>query len=192
MNARWLVPSSLTLAVACGSPPSPEIRGELKPPAPSESRIALTPALDLSGMIDPELAERIAIEEISVNLTDLRLLGSNPKIPAGGLELLDGDRLLSTRGGADAAAEFPFAEELAADSLALSMKIGATPALRGASIIVKARLYAQSHRSNAASLTSSDEDESPDPDGDPADKSPDPDGDPADKSPDPDGDPAAS
>lgn len=197
MNTRAL--SSCTLftlglvAAACGGRDAP-IGAELRIPEAREARIALMPALDVGGVVDASITDRIVIDEILVNVADARLLGADPRIPVGGLKLIASEHQLSSV----ERTELPFPEGLLADEdLAVYLRLAATPMLQGASVVVRARLYATAVDADAASLTAEGGDDgSPDPDGDPAmedPSSPDPDGDPAmgdPGSPDPDGDPA--
>ncbi len=179
---RWALAAGLAVVAACGGGADPSVRASLEAPTPRAARVALTPALDVSGLIDPALADRIVIEEIQVGLSDLRLLGSNPAIPSGGHPLVVGSRTLSSVD--EAANVFPFPASMLDDDLAVYARIDRAPMLGGASVVVRARLYDRPVHAQAQRLTS---DEAPNPDGEPA--APNPDGEPA--APNPDGEPAA-
>ncbi len=178
---RWALAAGLAVVAACGGGADPSVRASLEAPTPRAARVALTPALDVSGLIDPALADRIVIEEIQVGLSDLRLLGSNPAIPSGGHPLVVGSRTLSSVD--EAANVFPFPASMLDDDLAVYARIDRAPMLGGASVVVRARLYDRPVHAQAQRLTS---DEAPNPDGEPA--APNPDGEPA--APNPDGEPA--
>jgi hypothetical protein len=203
------------LAAACGAPEGGAVRATLDAPPRREARLTLTPAVDLSGLEGSGLADRLAIEAIELGAADLRLLGSHPALPAGGLPLLDGERVVEARPGTPAALEAAFPPALLdEEDLAVYLRIAASARIGGASVVIRGRLHA-APVTGLASLTvdgATDPDGDParepggpgdatDPDGDPA-RGPeparsgcatDPDGDPAqdpDEATDPDGDPA--
>jgi hypothetical protein len=195
------------VVAACGGALGPSsVQASLEAPQPRQARVALMPALDVSALYDPAIADRIAIDDIVINLADARLLGADPRIPAGGLKLIHDPRVLQADGGSQSAIELPFPKDLLdQDDLAVYIRLDKAIDLEGASVVVHARVYAAPFKGQ--SLTAA-----PDPDGDPAEKggmagmpgsdegdktfrrlhkqSPDPDGDPARCAPDPDGDPA--
>jgi hypothetical protein len=180
------------VAAACGAAEAP-VNARIQVEEPREARVALSPALDVRSILDPALADRIVIDSIQVNLSDARLLGTDPSIPTAGLRLIDHDRVLENIGDGTPGAEFPFPENLLDDTLAIYLRLGSTAELQGASVVVRARLFELPVETATHPLR----EQAPDPDGDPAmdgDKAPDPDGDPAmgggDEAPDPDGDPA--
>ena len=126
-----------------------------------ENRVALTPALDVGALTNSALADRIVIDEIYVSVAEIRLLGGNPQIPAGGLRLASGGQVLSN----DQAGfgHFPFPSSFLSDDLAVFVRIGRSTELRGASVVVKARLYEDAPVAHKLSLTA-DDDEAPNPD----------------------------
>jgi hypothetical protein len=177
---------------ACGSPPtSTRVQASLETPKPRDARIALTPALDVTTLYDATLAARVVVDDIQVNLADTRLLGPDPRIPTGGLDLLKASRIVQADGSAPAL-ELPFPSQLenTAD-LAVYVRLDKAPNLGDSSVVVRIRVYDGPAEPSSQPLTAA-----PDPDGDPArasaTSSPEPDGDPAQKgcAPDPDGDPA--
>jgi hypothetical protein len=154
-----------------------------------EARVRLTPAIDFSNLFDAALADRIVIEEITINVANIRVLGASPAIPADGLSLSQSEVLLFS---STPALELPLPEELVDDELSVQVEVRPTEALEGASVVVKGVLYSGMVGTSARGLAL-------DPDGEPADKggeqNVDPDGEPADKggeqNVDPDGEPAA-
>ncbi len=50
-----------------------KLTGSLAVPEAREARVTLTPALDVTGLVDSNLASRLVIEEITVNVSELRL-----------------------------------------------------------------------------------------------------------------------
>lgn len=192
----------MTGAWACGEGQVAPIAAELVAPEARQATISLTPALEVSGFAD-NLRGRIVIEDIHLNLGDVRLLGADPRIPAGGLGLLEHDRVVAAYGDG-AGIDLPFPAQFVDDEdLAVYVRIDRTPELGGASVVVRARLYKETVRGGATSLVAQTT-SATDPDGDPADDpeddrvgATDPDGDPALPPPgecggatDPDGDPA--
>ena len=187
------------VAAACGPEVTSTLSADLAAPTAREAKVTLTPALDVS-FFEQALLERFVIEDIQLHVADVRLLGADPRIPAGGLVLLTQGRVVHATGDA-AGLEIPFPSQFADDDdLAVYLRIDRTPELGDASVVVRARLYEEKVSGGAAALSAA-EDEATDPDGDPA-RDPedrvgatDPDGDPAlprrcADATDPDGDPA--
>lgn len=169
---------------------------ELRAPELRQSRVTLTPALDVSSLVvDESWADRLVIDEITVNVADLRLLGADPRVPSGGLKLTEGDQIVSTL--ADASA-FPFPAALLDDDLAVYVRLAPHTLLGSASVIIRARLFSHPVGTGAQTLKSGDPTgpSTPDPEGDPSTKMPDPEGDPSrpadDRVIDPEGDPSKS
>lgn len=192
--APWVL-----LAAACGGEQRGRLEAELVAPEAREAKITLTPALEVSRF-DEALLGRMVVEDIRLNLGDVRLLGADPRIPVGGLALLDMERVVESYDD-DSGIDLPFPSQFLDDEdLAVYVRIDRSAALEGASVVVRARLYAEELRGGAGSLTAETH-SATDPDGDPADDpegivgATDPDGDPAlppcDEATDPDGDPAA-
>src|SRR5262249_4554722 len=73
---------------ACGGPAQSRIDGTLEAPAAREAKVALTPSFDVSSLYDPSIADRVIVDDVEVNIADVRLLGADPSIPSGGLSLL--------------------------------------------------------------------------------------------------------
>lgn len=211
MNAilpRAALAAVAALAPACGADESAP-RGSLEVPAPRQAQISLTPALDVSDLYDASLADRFVVDEIIVHIADVRMLGADPRIPAGGLGLLPEGRLVSAFDGDEVGIELPFPRYLLSqDDLAVYIRLDRSPEIEDASVVVRGRLFARPAAGGINPLTAD-----PDPDGDPADSPEssapprdgyegevvkkegkptiDPDGDPAREcDPDPDGDPA--
>jgi hypothetical protein len=197
--------SSIAISIAaCGGPNNEhEISARLELPASQDSSIAVRPALDVSSLYDPSIADRIVIEEIDLFVADVRLLGSDPRMPVGGLPLLSNGHVIEGFDAETATLELPFPAYLAdQEDLAVYIRLDRSEALQHASVVVRGRIYSTARSGGSNGLTAA-----VDPDGDPADegeegaqltKMPrgkrgtggvDPDGDPADCV-DPDGDPA--
>jgi hypothetical protein len=146
-------------------------------------------------VVDESWADRLVIDEITVNVADLRLLGADPRVPSGGLKLTEGDQIVSTL--ADASA-FPFPAALLDDDLAVYVRLAPHTLLGSASVIIRARLFSHPVGTGAQTLKSGDPTgpSTPDPEGDPSTKMPDPEGDPSrpadDRVIDPEGDPSKS
>ena len=186
MLAAVLAASALAACDSNGD----KLTGSLAVPEAREARVTLTPALDVTGLVDSSLASRLVIEEITVNVSELRLLGANPQIPAAGYVLQDSAEVLSTL---DGHAKYPFPSTWLDDDLAIYMHVDPSADLDGASVVVHARLYERPINAAHRSLRSTDdEDEAPNPDGEPAnEEAPNPDGEPAnEEAPNPDGEPA--
>jgi hypothetical protein len=204
---QWIAPCVLSIAALAGAACGPDERGfkdpsvSIEAPAKREARVALTPALDVTALYDPAIADRVVVERIRVNVADVRLLGADPRIPAGGLEILGSSRVV-TADASSSGTVLPFPDYLLAqDDLSIYIRLDESDSLAGSSVVVSARVYSRPV-GDVEALT-----QAPDPDGDPADKggtkksqvlervanssSPDPDGDPAHCAPDPDGDPAS-
>lgn len=169
---------------------------ELRAPELRQSRVTLTPALDVSSLaVDASWADRLVIDEITVNVADLRLLGADPRVPSGGLKLTESDQIVSTL--ADASA-FPFPAALLEDDLAVYVRLAPHTLLGSASVIIRARLFSHAVGTGIQKLSSGDPSgpTAPDPEGDPSTKMPDPEGDPSrpadDRVIDPEGDPSKS
>jgi hypothetical protein len=165
--SRSLLGVMIGASFACGGGSEPIATIEV--PDQRAPRISVTAALDVSALHDPAIADRIVVEEITVNVADVRLLGADPKIPAGGYDLLPVERVVSAYDGEDAGIDLPFPRNLlAGEDLAVYVRLDRSVSLEGASVIVRGRIYAKPPKGGVSKLT-----EAPDPDGDPAD---DPDG----------------
>jgi hypothetical protein len=182
-----------TLLVACGGEGA--IDASLVAPERREAKLTVSPALDVSSLIDPTLADRIVIEDITISLAEARLLGANPGIPAGGYPLMQDDRILVNTPGVNAGIELPFPPQfLEDDDLAVFLRIDTNADLDGASVIVRARLYSAPVNGSLSSLQA-DESGATDPDGEPSKTgATDPDGEPSYQgncgATDPDGEPS--
>lgn len=203
MNFMKLSPMIALAAtlVACGGANERDIDVRLEAPVARESKIALRPALDVSSLYDPAIADRLVIEEIDLNISSVRLLGADARIPAGGFPLLTRPAVLQAFDGETPSLELPFPAHFAdQDDLAVYVRIDQSEALMNASVVIRGRIYAQAVKGGLSSLTATENDDTAvdedednggakkedtvkgiDPDGDPADPCGiDPDGDPAD------------
>lgn len=198
-----IVPIVLLGAVACGTE-RPDIDVTLEAPTQPEARVSISAALDVTQLLDDGLADRVVIEDITVNLAEVRLLAADPRIPPGGFSLLSRDTLLEFFGNEESKLEFAFPDTfLAQEDLAVYLRVDPSEELEGASIVISGRLYSDAVSGGQDPLSAS-KDGVQDPDGDPVDdpeegdsndtdryRVQDPDGDPVHPAcvQDPDGDP---
>ncbi|HJL41089.1 MAG TPA: hypothetical protein RMG48_07270 [Myxococcales bacterium LLY-WYZ-16_1] len=141
--SRCALLGAVTLAVAaCGDgaePSSTNVSAQIAVPEARKARVTVTPALDLSGLADAELSEELTVEQLVVHLVDARLLGNDPRIPAGGLPLLDAPRLVYAEGDGRFGIELPFPSAfLEANDLAVYLRTAPSPELDGAAVRVVA------------------------------------------------------
>lgn len=195
-----------TLQLACGVEGS-DLDAEIQTRSArsSEALVGILPMLDFSEVAELEVASRVVVDEVVLHVTDLRLLGLDPRIPTGGLRLVEGSRTLRIDRETQDELGFAFPEQLRRDDLAVYLRIGPAPDLDGASVIVRGRFYADvapdesGRRAHSLLVGPPSGEGAVDPDGEPA--SPtgkgavDPDGEPASPSGegavDPDGEPAS-
>jgi hypothetical protein len=145
-------------AAACGGTHDPI--AELVGPSIRVSSVALTPVLDVSQLPDPAMADRIAIDEITIRVADVRLLGADPRIPSGGWPLISAPEEV---GGSGA---FGFPERFASDDLAVYVHLDDSQA--APSVVVKGRfLSVPTARARAKARAASADAASPGPDGEP-------------------------
>lgn len=171
MNVRTPSLLLLTFAVACGGTAKDPLSAELDLPERPDAKISVTPALEVSSLFAEGLADRIVLEEITINLAEVRLLGADPTIPAGGLELLGEDRIVRADEGARAAMELAFPDQYLGDEdLAVYLRIARNIDLDDSSLVIRGRLYSSPVTGGSAALTASGDDEATDPDIDPADE----------------------
>jgi hypothetical protein len=166
-SLRVIVPIVL-LGAACGTE-APTVDATLEAPSPAEARISISAALEVSDLLDVGIAERIVIEDITVNLAEVRLLAADPRIPPGGYSLLSRETLLEFYGAEDSKLELAFPEQfLAQEDLAVYLRIKPTEALASSSIVVSGRYYATPIGGGPKQLKSTDDRTgASDPDGDP-------------------------
>ena len=140
---RPLVAVLLGAVAACGGAPvetETSGTGEFDRRA---SSLQVTPTLDLSQLAATSVADRIKVDEILINLAEVRMLSADPRIPAEGVPLLTEDRLITSQGGDTPAIELTFPDYLINDQeLAVFMRVGPTEALQGASVVVRGQYQA--------------------------------------------------
>lgn len=139
---RGLMAVGAALAMsACGG--GEDIAAALALPSDGPSRVSVTPALDLSALSRADWADRLVIDHITINVDDVRLLGADPRIPAGGLALLEQSSRVHTPGRPQGALQLSIPSMfIAGDDLAVFLRVAPSEALEGASVEVYARLYA--------------------------------------------------
>lgn len=200
MKLSLLIAGIAATMVACGGTDR-DIDARLEAPVARDSKVALRPALDVSNLYDPAIADRILIEEIDLNISSVRLLGADARIPVGGFPLLTRPAVLQAFDGESPSLELPFPSFFAdQDDLAVYVRVDQSEALMNASVVIRGRIYSQALKGGSANLTATENDDTAidedednggakkedtvkgiDPDGDPADPCGiDPDGDPAD------------
>ncbi|MFO0724099.1 MAG: hypothetical protein U1E65_09975 [Myxococcota bacterium] len=195
MKSMFLALSIVLGVAACGGAANSALDAQLSVPEIRESRVTLTPALDVSSVVDGSIADRLVIDSITINVADIRLLGADPRVPTGGLRLAEGEQVVSTESDVTA---FPFPASLLDDQLAVYVRLAPSSALDSASVIVRARLFSHAVSAGAQHLASGSptDPSTPDPEGDPSKATPDPEGDPShptgDRVIDPEGDPSKS
>lgn len=162
----WVLSAALAAAcAACGG--TSDLSATLAPPSEGPPRITVTPALDLSGLGEAVLeergwSERLVIEHIALSVEDVRLLGADPRIPAGGLALLDEPQVLAADGRPEVSLSLPFPRQfVGSEDLAVFVRIAPAAALEGASVEVYARLYTSAPAPGGAQLSAAGSDVDP-------------------------------
>ncbi len=193
------------LSVACGvddSGLSAEIH--TRSSQSSEALVGLVPVLNFDDVVDASFAERVVVDEIVIQVSDVRLLGLDPRIPTGGIRLIEDAQIVSLTREMQDQIEFAFPEHLRREDLAVYIRISPASELEGASVVVRGRLYATTapdpdeRRTHSLLADRSQGEGAVDPDGEPAaptgEGAVDPDGEPAaptgEGAVDPDGEPA--
>ena len=146
---RTLAISTLLLA-ACGAEPAlTPYDGTLGAPSPRKGRVTVTPALDFSDASD-RVGEHFVVDEVIISLADVRILGEDPSIPAGGYALLGEPTLVYAEGSGEVGIELPFPPEfLEQDGLAIYLRAEPAEDLDDASIVVAGRWVENAGRGNA-------------------------------------------
>lgn len=108
---------------------------------PVRQKLVISPTFELTEEDNTGLGQQLSIEHIALNLEEIRLLGADPRIPSGGLELLNQPQIIT------ADHQTPFAIELelpSADLLdrdaALFVRVGPSVHLDGAAVEISAKL----------------------------------------------------
>lgn len=157
----------LTLA-ACGSEGT-MLDAQVELPSAGAAELTITPAIQ--GDIIDQLGwgRRLVIEHVAVHLADVRLLGADPRIPAGGLGLLEAPQIVGADGRPEAALHLPVPERfLETEDLAVFLRLEPDADLEGASVEVFGRLYAGDPTDAQELVSSSGRTRTPDPDVDPS------------------------
>jgi hypothetical protein len=168
------------LSVACGvddSGLSAEIH--TRSSQSSEALVGLVPVLNFDDVVDASFAERVVVDEIVIQVSDVRLLGLDPRIPTGGIRLIEDAQIVSLTREMQDQIEFAFPEHLRREDLAVYIRISPASELEGASVVVRGRLYATTapdpdeRRTHSLLADRSQGEGAVDPDGEPADCAPD-------------------
>jgi hypothetical protein len=136
---RTLAISTLVLA-ACGAEPSlTPYDGSIGAPTPRKARVTVTPAMDFSDASE-HVGQHFVVDELVVNLADVRILGEDPSIPAGGYPLMSEPALIYAEGSGEVGIELPFPPAfLEQEGLAIYLRADPSEDLEGASIVVAGR-----------------------------------------------------
>lgn len=146
-----------TIPIACGGPVGEDLVDSGT--GRRSATLRLNPQLDRSGVTFAADQAPVRFDELMINLAEVRLLGTDPRIPAEGVALLTEDQLLR---GEQPALALQLPEALLDDpDLAVFVRVGPSPDLDGASI----QIHGQFEDAQLASSTV----EATDPDVDPMD-----------------------
>lgn len=188
-----LVASLGFVLAACGVE-DPPLGARIGLPTGSGAEVTITPAIADGAIEELGWGSRLVVEHVAIHLSDVRLLGADPRIPAGGLGLLDQPRVVGADGRPGAALHLPIPDRFVdTEDLAVFLRLEPSVELAGASVEVFGRLYASLPAEAEASRLTAGEDGrtgAPDPDVDPARDERSVDDGPDDAVPDPDVDPA--
>src|SRR5688572_9986849 len=168
MKALRVIAPIVLMGAACGTEGT-DLDVALEAPTHAEARVSISAALEVSDLLDSGLADRVVIEDITVNLAEVRLLAADPRIPPGGFSLLSKETLLEFYGAEDSKLELSFPDQfLAQEDLAVYIRIAPSETLDDASIIVTGRFYQSPIKGGQSSLSAKEGTTgASDPDGDP-------------------------
>ena len=203
---RSLLAITIGLTASC-SESNPEGQIKIFAPEASEAQVALSANVDWKELSNQDFARRVVVDEVVVNIDELRLLGDNPTMRVDGEPLIDKGFLLSISNN-NPAVTIPFSEQFLSDYLSVYARIEPTESLSNSSVVVRARLYKSPGNKFEQSLSSSQDDEddtpcehevntnyetheTPNPDSEPnREETPNPDSEPnREETPNPDGEP---
>ena len=132
-----LLLAAASIVSACGDEPI-EHRSVVSTPLPST--LVVTPNLEGAEITAAFDNDEIAIDELIVNVTEVRLISADPRIPAAGLTLINGARLVSSRDGQQPRLELNIPEPFRSDpDLAIYIRLGPSESLGGAAVVVRGR-----------------------------------------------------
>ena len=130
--------------------------------ASNEASLVITPGLDFADMTDTSVARRFLIDEVAINLVEIRLLGEDPRIPAEGLPMLAEERVIRSDGSEQPALKLRLPDELIDHGeLAVFVRIAPSHELSGASVVVKGRFNVDPTFGQFASTDATDPDVDP-------------------------------
>ncbi len=132
-----------SLILACGGV-SGETPNEDPGPSPGRNipqKLNLVPSLTHSNTLDDNELNQLTIAHLAVSLHEVRLVGEDPKIPAGGVELLTHPQVITWDNQSDVASGLELSLPLVAGKdAALFVRIGPSVHLDGASVEISAEL----------------------------------------------------
>ena len=138
LRSLSLIGFAVSALAACGGTSGFEAAAPEEAAERRTSSLSVTPKLDVEGLFAASLADRIQVEEIIFNLSEVRMLGADPRIPAEGIALLTEDRIVRSGGGDVPAVELTFPDFLLdAEELAVFLRVGPSAALDGASVVIR-------------------------------------------------------
>ena len=201
---RTLLAISFSMTASCYNDSSPEAQVKILAPQANEAKVAVSAKVDWNEASNQEFARRVVVDEILINIAELRLLGDNPTMRVDGEPLTNSGFIMSVSND-NPYLEIPFSEQFLSNYLSVFARIAPSEKLSNSSVVVRARLYDAPGNKFEQALSSSqdgDEDkptddevtntyETPNPDSEPKrDETPNPDSEPnREETPNPDGEP---
>ncbi len=153
--------AALTALAACGGPSDPDASATEDLGRRSET-LVVRPVLEYAGLDDSADLAALHIGRVSLNLAEVRLLGTDPRIPAEGVPVLNEDRVLRGTAEDPPTLEIALPEALLHDpDLAVFIRLGPSPKLDGASVEIRGRYEGERLSAVAALAESTDLDDDP-------------------------------
>ncbi|MEE2901993.1 MAG: hypothetical protein VYC39_06660 [Myxococcota bacterium] len=201
---RTLLALGLSMTPSCYKDAPPEAQVKILAPQSSEAMVAVSAKVDWNETSNREFSRRVVVDEILINIAELKLLGDNLTMRVDGEPLIN-DGLIMSVSNNNPYTEFPFSEQFLSDYLSVYARIAPAEKLSNSSVVVRARLYESPENKFEQALSSSQDSddensaddevtttyETPNPDSEPnRDETPNPDSEPnREETPNPDGEP---
>ncbi len=132
--------SALVGAVACGGVANEEPQVQEERIERRAASLHVTTTLDTANLLAPSVADRVQVDEILINLSEVRMLGADPRIPADGVPLLTEERIVRSTTVGLPAIELKVPKYLLDDpELSVFLRVSPSEALNGASVVVRGR-----------------------------------------------------